>query len=202
MRTHRLGNAIELHSRYRCRAQQPPSRLVIGFSFMFQAGGFSPLKKTDRKVMFISLVDPRYLLSRTVKSCCQQREFFLLKSSTTILHERSHGRYAVRLRKSLGKMTLNSSFPIPGYDIPAITALANDTANTLRPIVIPASKSLRNLGGVVNMSSKQYLNAAMKARLKTIGGVVTLALADLALGQALYNEYQAFKRGECRAIGD
>jgi hypothetical protein len=29
-----------------------------------------------------------------VKSYCHQSEFFLLKSSTTLLHERSHGRYA------------------------------------------------------------------------------------------------------------
>src|SRR6476620_818599 len=41
-----------------------------------------------------SLVDPRKRVPRTVKSYHQQREFSLLKSSTTLLHERSHGRYA------------------------------------------------------------------------------------------------------------
>jgi hypothetical protein len=45
-------------------------------------------------VLVVSLVDPRKRLSRTVKSYCQQPEFFLLKSATAILHERSHGRYA------------------------------------------------------------------------------------------------------------
>jgi len=41
-----------------------------------------------------SFVDPRKRFPPTVKSYHQQFEFFLLKSSTTLLHERSHGRYA------------------------------------------------------------------------------------------------------------
>jgi hypothetical protein len=42
----------------------------------------------------LSLVDPRNRWPRTAKSYHQQCEFFLLKSCTTVLHERSHGRYA------------------------------------------------------------------------------------------------------------
>jgi predicted kinase len=45
-------------------------------------------------VLVFSFVDPRKRLPQIVKSYHQQLEFFLLKSSTTLLHERSHGRYA------------------------------------------------------------------------------------------------------------
>lgn len=45
-------------------------------------------------VLLVSLVDPRYRSPRTAKSYHQHFEFFLLKSSTTLLHECSHGRYA------------------------------------------------------------------------------------------------------------
>ncbi len=100
-----------------------------------------------------------------------------------------------------GHQDLNIPFPINGFDIPAVTVLINQAVNTVRPIVIPGSKALRNFGGLVNLSGKQYLEAATSARLKTIGGAITAALADAALAQALYNEIKAFNNHQCRAIG-
>lgn len=101
-----------------------------------------------------------------------------------------------------GKKDLQSPIPIPGLDIAAITGTVNQLANRFDPVVVPASKALRNIGGAANLSSKQYFAAASEARLKTIGGAVTAVLADAALGQALFNEINAFENGQCRAIGD
>jgi RHS repeat-associated protein len=98
--------------------------------------------------------------------------------------------------------SLNVPFPIPGYDIPAVVGATNEIANRISPIVVPGSKALRNIGGGVRLSANQYLKVAARNRLKAIGGVVTGIFADVALGQALFHEIDAFTKGECRAIGD
>lgn len=101
----------------------------------------------------------------------------------------------------VGDPNLNIPMPIDGYDYATLTSAANTLANRIAPIVVPGSKALRNIGGLSRLSANQYLAAATKARLKTIGGIVLWGFADLALGQALYHEIQAFNRGDCRAIG-